>query len=453
MSGATRAGPESTIVVAFRHEVVADVYSLAFESVFGTRVISCSSAQEAVRALRENPSACVVIESAVPGGPLDAFFQCQASLAKRANVFVLGGDATLLPAEAENLHVEFLAENPPMKDVVARVERALRGEGGRQEFCRITLKSLLVRSARLRCDVYLQLGADKYVKVLHANDCFGPEEYGRYKAKGVESLFLPRSDFLDLMDDLLSKAAELNREPGKVTVAQAVDASLGIFQVVHSAFESDGFTPQLQRLTMASVDLALNTIKKNPRLDELLRRFDTSRDTYLSWHSTALGFLCCKLATMLGWHSESTFFKLALASLLHDIVLPTDELARIQTLDQLKAAKLGEKDRAKVLRHPLESATIVHGISEIPGEVGFIVEQHHERQDGGGFPRGVDHKDISSISALFLIAHDIVTSMYDAPPENFQMLDFLSAREADKSYTKGAFGQVFRALLAKKSEM
>jgi HD-GYP domain-containing protein (c-di-GMP phosphodiesterase class II) len=451
MSGPMTAS--STVIVAFRSEVVADVYGLAFESVFGSATISCADAKSAAGALIKNPSACVIIEASIPGGPLKAFFEIQASLAKRAHVFVLGGGKDLLPEAAENLHVTFLPEKPEMKDVVAKVEEALELAGRAQEFCRITLKSLLVRSEKLRCDVYLRLSDDKYVKVMHANDRFEQVDYEKFRAKNVEHLFLPRADFLGLMDDLLAKASELTATPEKITVDSALNANLAIFQIVHSAFETDGFTPQLQRLSVASVNLAISTIKKNPKLSELLARLDANRDSYISWHSTALGFLCCKLATMLGWHSEATFYKLSLASMLHDIVLTSDDLAKIQTVNELKAAGLTEKDRARVLRHPLEGAHLVSNVDEIPGEVGFIIEQHHERQDGNGFPRGIDHKDISSITALFIIAHDVVNSMFEAPPENFQMLDFLAAREADKSYTKGAFGQVFRSLMAKSTEM
>ena len=443
----------STIIVAFRNDVVSDVYSLAFEGMFDSNVISCADATAACKALREHPSACVLIENLIPGGPLNAFFQCQASFAKRASVFVLGGDRSALTAEMENLRVEFLPETPTMSDVVSKVEAVLKLGEQAQEYCRITLKSLLVRSAKLRCDVYLRLSGDKYVKVLHANDGFELPDYERFKTKGVEHLYLPRKDFLGLMDDLLSKVAELNRNPEQITPDAAINANLAIFQIVHSAFETDGFTPQLQKLTLASVDLAINTIKKNPKLSELLARLDQNRDSYLAWHSTALSFLCCKLATMLGWHSEATFYKLSLAAILHDIVLTRDDLARLQSIAEIKAAGLNERDRAAVLRHPIEAAQLVLTIGEIPGDVGFIVEQHHERQDGGGFPRGVDHKDISSISALFIIAHDIVTTMHDAPADKFKMANFLGVRELEKAYTKGAFGQVFHSLMAKASEM
>lgn len=442
----------STIILAFREGVVADVYTLAFEGIFGSMVIPCVDAPAASVALRQNPSACVIIESAIPGGPLNAFFECQATLAKRATVFVLGGGKDLLPAEAENLHVEFLPERPEMKDLVARVENALSLKSMAQEFCRITLRSLLANSEKLCCDVYLKLNDDKYVKVLHANNKFDQAEYDRYVAKKVDYFYLPRADFLTLMDGLLAKVTTLNQSPEKITLEDAVNTSQAIFQIVHSAFETDGFTSQLQSLSVASVNLAINTVKRHPRLSELLSRMDAARDSYLSWHSTALGFVSCKLATLLGWHSEATFYKLSLAAILHDIVLPSDTLARIQTSADLKAANLEERDRAKVLRHPLEGAQLVQKIDEIPGEVGFIIEQHHERQDGSGFPRGLDHKEISSISALFIISHDIVHTMFDAPPENFKIEEFIAARDASKAYSKGAFGQVFRALVSKSGE-
>jgi HD-GYP domain-containing protein (c-di-GMP phosphodiesterase class II) len=442
-----------TIIVAFRNDVISDVYSLAFEGMFNSTVIACSDAAAASKALRANPSATVLIENAITGGPLDAFFLSQATLAKRANVFVLGGDRSALPAELASLRVEFLPESPTMAEVMVKVEAALKTSEQGLEYCRISLKSLLVRSARLRCDVYIKLSGDKYVKVLHSNDGFDISDYERFRVKGVESLYLPRKDFLGLMDDLLSKVTELNRSPELITTDAAINANIAIYQIVNSAFETDGFTPQLQKLTLASVDLAVNTIRKNPKLSELLARLDHNRDSYFSWHSSALSFLSCKLATMLGWHSEPTFYKLALASMVHDLVLSRDELARIQTISELKAAGLSEKDGVAVLKHSIEAAQLVLAIDEVPGDVGFIVEQHHERQDGGGFPRGIDHKDISSISALFIIAHDIVTTMHDAPPEKFEMANFLRLRELEKTYTKGAFGQVFRALMEKASEI
>ncbi len=443
----------STIILALKNEVVADVFALAFEGVLRAHIIACKDIGEAIKAMRDNPDACLVVEPDVPGEPISVLFQRQATLARRSHVFVLGGSSALIPANLPQMKVEFLPAVPMMAELVAKVESAMHLEALSLQFCKITLKSLLIRSSRLRCDVYLKLSNEKFVKVLHANDRFDLDEYERFQHKNVNFLYLPRADFLGLMDDLLEKVAVLNGAPGDLSIEDAVSTNIAIFETVHAAFETEGFTPQLQKLTVASVDLAVNTIKKNPRLSELLGRFESGRDSYIGWHSTALSFLCCKLATLLGWQSDSTFFKLSLAAMLHDLTLPTDAMAKIRTKAELEASDFSDEEKAIIMRHPSEAAQLINAFEEIPGEVGFIVEQHHERQDGTGFPRGVDHKDVNSIAALFIIAHDVVATMFESPADNFKMADFLTAREADKIYTKGSFGQVFRALVTKSDEM
>src|SRR4051812_33426293 len=103
------------IILAFRNEVVADVYGLALESVLDAQVITCHDSTEAGKALREHPEACVIIEAGVPGGSLTPFFERQAALAKRAHVYVLGGDPASLPPNLDPTQVEFLPANPEMR--------------------------------------------------------------------------------------------------------------------------------------------------------------------------------------------------------------------------------------------------------------------------------------------------------------------------------------------------
>jgi len=442
---------QAIIILAFQSEVVAEVYSFAFEGLLSARIIFCPTVEAACIALKNHPESSMLIESDLTGGPLSLLFESQKYLAKRATIFVLGGDETLLPERAEKKNIHFLGKQPVLKDIVEIIDSLFKTNAAKEQYCKITLKSLFFRSDSLHCDVFLKLSDEKYVKVLHSTDRFSQEQFEKFQAKSVEFLYLHRADFIRLVDDLLSKVSELNQDPGKITVDGSLAISSAIFQTVHAAISSDGFTPQLRELTVKSVELAIGTIKKNPKLSELLEKLDENRHSYISWHSTALSFLTCKLATMLGWNSDSTFYKLSLASLL-DLTLESDELAMIRTVGQLKASALDGLDRVAILTHPIDAAHLLTGFDEVPGEVAFIVEQHHEQQDSTGFPKGLEHKEISPISALFIISLDIVTTMYESPPKNFRMREFLSVRDTEKVYTKGNFGMVFRALVANGSE-
>lgn len=440
------------VILAFQSEVVSDVYSLAFEGVFGSRIISCGDIAAANEALRQNPDACVIVEASKSPADLTSLFERQTALARRSLIFVLGGDPKTYPLSTSNQHVEFLPSVPDIKELVDKMESTLQLESGTKQFCKIPLRSLLVRGKKLHCDIYIQLSDEKFVKVLNSNERFDREEYERFKAKGVKSLYLARADFLDLVNDLLSQVNGFTSNPDKINLEESLSTSLAIFETVHSAFETEGFTPSLQKLTLATVDVAIKTIRKDPKLSELLERLNKNRDSYICWNSTALNFLCCKLATLLDWQSEATFFKLSLASLVHDLTLPKDDMALIRTLDELDKSQFSEEEKTLIKRHPIDASRLLDGFDEVPGEVGFIVEQHHERQDGSGFPNGIDHREISLVSALFIIAQDIVHEMFTLPEGGFQMNEFMKKRKAEQVYTKGTFGQVFRSIEAKLAE-
>ena len=307
-----------------------------------------------------------------------------------------------------------------------------------------------MRSAELRSDVYVRLAEGKFVKVLHMKDRFDLQEYERFRAKNIDALYLPRKEFLELIQDLLAKIEGVNKDIQKVPLDEIIDTSMAVFQIVHLAIESDGFTPQLQSLTQECVKLAVGTIAKNPTLSELLSRFDKDRDSYLAWHSTALSFMVCKLAVVMGWESEATFYKLSLSALLHDLLLPTDELSKIQSIAELEKSNLPEEKAESFLRHPVDAGKLLQNMNNVPGDVAFIIEQHHELPEGTGFPRGIGYKDISAISALFIIAHDAVATMYASPPEKFSYPQFLKLRKIEKIYAKGSFWQVFSKLIANK---
>src|SRR5262249_4139269 len=157
-------------------------------------------------------------------------------------------------------------------------------------------------------------------------------------------------------------------------LAAAVNTTNVIFQTIHAAFETEGFTPEVRKLTESTINLAVNTVKMNPKLSELLKKIDANRDSFLSWHSTALAFLACKLTTLLDWSSEGSFYRLSLSALLHDITLQKDEHSKIQEAEELAAANLTEEEAKLVRSHPTDSAKLLASFPELPGEVAFIVE-------------------------------------------------------------------------------
>jgi hypothetical protein len=442
------------ILVAKKNPVTADGYVVSLEGAFeGVRVTPCRTLDDVRSGFRANPDSCCIIDFDLAGPNLKELLVDRATHAKRAQIILVGADPSRLPEGVDPANLHFLPPDADAKQLVARVENVFQLADLAGQYCKITPQSLRVRTSVLLCDVYMKIGDQKYVKVMNEGEKFGPDEFEKFfTQKKAKYLYLPRLPFLQLMTDVIFEAGSLTADPGSLTVDSAADATNAIFQSMQSLFEIDGFTPQVQQMTLVAVTIAVSTLKKNPKLSELLGKLDKNRDSFLSWHSTAVSLIACKLATALDWKSDSTFQKLALASMLHDLTLPRDELARYH--DGCAPGETPtDADRALIKSHPADAAALVNGMPDVPGEVAFIVQQHHENADGTGYPKGVGVKDISPIAALFVISHDLVSAMYLEPPGEFHMERYLFKCESEKRFTKGAFGQVFRGVMAKLKDL
>ncbi|MGM0838051.1 MAG: HD domain-containing phosphohydrolase [Bacillota bacterium] len=110
------------------------------------------------------------------------------------------------------------------------------------------------------------------------------------------------------------------------------------------------------------------------------------RDPYTSKHSDRVSKYSIKISRKMKLVKEK-LENLYIASYLHDIGkinIPTEILN--------KPGKLTEEEYAIVKLHPLDGANMVKGFynEEIPK----IIEQHHERLNGSGYPNGLKGEDI-----------------------------------------------------------
>ena len=139
-----------------------------------------------------------------------------------------------------------------------------------------------------------------------------------------------------------------------------------------------------------------------------MRRFDGT----LAAH----GMDVCVLTLILGVENgcvESEMEALGLAALLHDI-----GFVRLPRNLYRKAAPLTEQEQVLMRQHPQLAATVLSQVDRVPETVTSIIAQHHEFQDGSGFPKIVKQGDISPLAQLMALADaydDLVTTRYGRP--------------------------------------
>jgi PAS domain S-box-containing protein/putative nucleotidyltransferase with HDIG domain len=132
------------------------------------------------------------------------------------------------------------------------------------------------------------------------------------------------------------------------------------------------------------------------------------RDPYTAGHQRRVAELAGAIAAGLGW-DEARIEMVTTAGLLHDvgkIIVPAEILSR--------PGRLSELEMEIIRQHAAASAALIAGI-EFGGPVAAIVNQHHERLDGSGYPQGLRGENILPEARILAVA-DVVEAMSSHRP-------------------------------------
>jgi hypothetical protein len=297
----------------------------------------------------------------------------------------------------------------------------------------------------LEATVYAQLIDGHYVPVFNKGELVERHEIEKFlESKKLTHFYFRREDCTKLLgnrQEELDRA--LSKEPiDETSAGRAVEQS---HSLVRDVVKSMGFTPEAQKVAVTSVSATIKMMGSKPKLSTILVDLKNKEGNYLTAHSLMLGKVACALAYKIGWTSNTTYFKLTLAAFLHDLTLNEDRLAVVFSLDKASESGGFTPDELKEIRmHSNKAADHARSMSEVPSDVEQIVAQHHERPDGTGFPRGLNAKFITPLSALFIIAQDLIEYSQTFKNKEVDLPSYFDAREA--YFNSGVFRKVFHAL-------
>jgi HD-GYP domain-containing protein (c-di-GMP phosphodiesterase class II) len=134
----------------------------------------------------------------------------------------------------------------------------------------------------------------------------------------------------------------------------------------------------------------------------------TSHDFYTYTHSVNVGFLAVCLAKTVFQDSDvHNMHELGAGFFLHD-------LGKVRILPEIinKPGRLSEEEMAEIRKHPSLGFNILHECRQLSQECRTIVLQHHERNDGTGYPHRLCGPEIHIYGRICSIAdvYDALTS-------------------------------------------
>ena len=132
-----------------------------------------------------------------------------------------------------------------------------------------------------------------------------------------------------------------------------------------------------------------------------------SKDMYTQGHCVRVADLACALWMRVNAGDDTSLFWFRIGALLHDVgklMVPAEVLN--------KPGKLTDEEWAMVRGHPSAGVELLADI-EFPWDVRPIVESHHERWDGKGYPHGLAGEAIPLTARVLCVAdvYDALTSV------------------------------------------
>ncbi len=303
--------------------------------------------------------------------------------------------------------------------------------------------ALLIRMGPLAADIYIALTSRRYLKIFQVGDLIDEQDVRHYYfKKGLAYLYCRAQDSTALLSSLQEslhsqmKQAGGSLEDGTAIVSEVAD-------LIYSFLEQGPMTEELGRMATQAVDFAVKTVKSHPGFKDLFAQLQTEEGRYRANHAAMLAHVSSCIAIQMKWVSDETLERLCLAALFHDIALPSDALARVDDLNSQKFPGYDPADPEKRLLvelHSIEGAMQLRKAGPMPREVDTLIIQHHEKPDGTGFPGKLTHSQISPLSALFIVAHEVAQLLLDEKLTLKAVPERLEAK-----YSQGNFKPVLRA--------
>jgi putative two-component system response regulator len=150
-----------------------------------------------------------------------------------------------------------------------------------------------------------------------------------------------------------------------------------------------------------------------------------AKDTYTNGHSGRVAQYSKEIARRYGYRGKK-LDDIYMMGLLHDV-------GKIGVPDAVinKPAKLNDEEFEKIKNHPVMGARILKNIKEMPALI-TGARWHHERFGGGGYPDGIEGKEIPEEARIIAVADS-----YDAMSSRRSYRDALPQKTVREEIEKG----------------
>lgn len=238
---------------------------------------------------------------------------------------------------------------------------------------------------------------EKYVHVFSKTTGVDYSRLSKYIEKGITRVYIRKKDAQEfkqyaenLPEKLLKGVANNALSPSERATLLANIAEQNIHEIFATLHgpnaqneQSDAAKVEVVERAIQTMNHFIKTLSEDPKsLSAVLRLLVHSE--YLFFHAVAVSVVSMFLAKASGIAGEPLLRVIGLGGLFHDIGITTLAADIDYLSEELTPAQWRE-----VRMHPSVGVRLIEGCTNLPDEVRYIIEQHHEEPSGAGYPVGL----------------------------------------------------------------
>jgi len=272
------------------------------------------------------------------------------------------------------------------------------------------------------CDLFRRLQGGEYVLFAAQGHEFDGDSRIRLKQFGTEVLYIRREAATSYSRFLKESLTRLIRNPSISAAAKAQAVQVACREVLRRICEEPraAFVSQASEIIAPTVELI---VASDEAARHLVRLTSFDHATYV--HSTNVGIFALALARLFfGADPQHDLHRLGAGFFLHDL---GKCLVPLEILN--KPGALTAAERQIMNRHVEDGFRLLEESHMLTDEVRTIVLQHHERDNGSGYPYGMTGPDIHPYARICRLAdiYEALTSNrpYHTRRSTFEALKFM----------------------------
>ena len=253
-------------------------------------------------------------------------------------------------------------------------------EGSDADFVPIRFEEF-VTGSKTYFDYYVKIGQSKYLKILNQGELFDEERVERYKKDGkLDFLYFraaDRAQYVNFMNKMLESLLGAKNAPVEMKMHLAKSV---IEKYVDEVFLT-GMSNDLIQEGEKTCSNVVKLISSSKELSDLMKQFEEMDPAAYS-HSYLVTIFSSAIVKNLDWGSDRIMESVAMGAMLHDI----GKMKLPEALRTKPPLLMTQEELLEYYNHPAYGVEYVSNIKLIKAPVSNIILQHHELNNGEGFP-------------------------------------------------------------------